>query len=153
MPDQSALTTSQNGVQALNTIADALNDTIVRSEAISPYCLEVCKSAAAAMTRCRERHLRTGRYGFDGPAMQEIAAALDLFDEILANSTPAQMIAAGQDGQILYIVNVGANAITLNANGMKYGNAGAAPTLNQDSTITFMYSVTRAVWEEIAVVL
>ncbi len=28
MPDQSALTTSQNGVQALNTIADALNSQV-----------------------------------------------------------------------------------------------------------------------------
>lgn len=79
------------------TIADALNDTIIRSEAIDPACVEVCQFAVAAMQRCRERHTRTGRYGFDGPAMQEISAALDLFSEILANSTPAQMITAGQE--------------------------------------------------------
>ncbi len=65
-------------------------------------------------------------------------------------STANPQIAAGADGQLLTILNVSANAITLNTNGVKYGNAGLGPVMKQDSTLTLIYSASRSVWEEIA---
>lgn len=47
-----------------------------------------------ALRRTSERHARLHAWGLDGPAIQQLADALDVYDEILMKSSPAQMTAA-----------------------------------------------------------
>ncbi len=41
--------------------------------------------------RCLRRHESTGRWGFDGPAIQDIDIVIDFYEQLLAMSTPQQM--------------------------------------------------------------
>ena len=77
-----------------NELAVCINSAKVRSEAIDPLCAATCRAAQDAMTRTRNRYLSTGKFGFDGPAMQQIPDALDLHEEILRGSSPGLMTAA-----------------------------------------------------------
>jgi hypothetical protein len=58
--------------------------------------LPIMLAANAALKRIRERRDRTGSWGLDGPALTELPEALDLYQEILMNSSPAQMAKAAQ---------------------------------------------------------
>ena len=78
-----------------DTLAAALNIALVRAEAIDPLCERTCIDAQGALMRTHERYGRTGRWGVDGPALQAIPPALDLHDQMLELSTPAQIEAAG----------------------------------------------------------
>jgi hypothetical protein len=44
--------------------------------------------------RLAERKRRLNVWGLDGPGIAQVADALDVYDEILMNSSPAQMSAA-----------------------------------------------------------
>jgi hypothetical protein len=74
-----------------NELAVCINSTLVRAEGIDPFCVETCKTAQAALQRAKDRYLRTGCFGFDGLALQEIPAVLDLHEEIMRNSNPHLM--------------------------------------------------------------
>ena len=78
-----------------DALAIAINDAVIRSESIDALCVETCRIAQDALLQAKERYLRTGRWGFDWQGLQNIPPALDLYEEIIANSTPAQMIEAG----------------------------------------------------------
>jgi len=45
----------------------------------------------AALRRMTERHRQLGRWGLDGEGMRAIAEGLEVYEEILSNSSPAQM--------------------------------------------------------------
>lgn len=77
-----------------HTVAAAVNIALVRSEAIDAECVEHCQTAQAALMRVLDRKASTGRWGLDGPARDEIHLALDLYEQILALSTPAKMAEA-----------------------------------------------------------
>jgi hypothetical protein len=53
--------------------------------------VDVLDTADAALLRTRTRWETTGVWGFDGPALAEIADGLDLFEEVATNSSPMQM--------------------------------------------------------------
>lgn len=53
--------------------------------------MQELNEAAQALHRTRERWQRTGKWGFDGPAMQSIHHAIDLYETILRSSSPLQM--------------------------------------------------------------
>ena len=53
--------------------------------------VDVLDTADAALLRTRIRWDKTGVWGFDGPALAEIADGLDLFEEVATNSSPMQM--------------------------------------------------------------
>lgn len=72
-------------------LAAAINTTLVRSEAVDPLCEQTAIAARDALMRCWHRHERTGVWGFDGPALAEIDAGLDLHEQLIRNSTPLQM--------------------------------------------------------------
>jgi hypothetical protein len=74
-----------------HTIAAAVNIALVRSEGLDAECLARCQTAQAALMRVLDRKAKTGRWGLDGPARDEIHAALDLYEQILELSTPLQM--------------------------------------------------------------
>lgn len=56
--------------------------------------IPIIKAATFAVKRMSERHTRTGRFGWDGPALQEVDAGLDVYEAIVQASSPAQMTAA-----------------------------------------------------------
>lgn len=53
--------------------------------------MQELNEAAKALHRTRERWQRTGKWGFDGPAMQSIHHAIDTYEIILRSSSPLQM--------------------------------------------------------------
>jgi hypothetical protein len=53
--------------------------------------VDVLDTADASLLRTRIRWEKTGVWGFDGPALAEIADGLDLFEEVATNSSPMQM--------------------------------------------------------------
>ena len=80
-----------------DSLAIAINDAVIRSESIDALCVETCKLAQEALLQAKERYLRTGRWGFDWQGLQNIPPALDLYEAIIANSNPAQMIETGHE--------------------------------------------------------
>ena len=82
---------------AFNELCYACNATMVRSEKIDDLCVQTCQIAQEALLRCRERYTRTGRWGFDGPALGEILPMLDLHEQIISLSNPLEMNAAFQE--------------------------------------------------------
>ena len=80
-----------------DTLAIAVNAALVRSESIDPLCEQTCIDAQDGLMRAKARFAATGRWGFDGLAMQSIPLALDLHEQMLSLSSPAQMIEAQQE--------------------------------------------------------
>lgn len=74
-----------------HTLAGAVNVAMVRAEVIDLLAEQTAITARDALMRCLQRHQTTGRWGFDGPALQDIPPALDLYEQLLALSTPQQM--------------------------------------------------------------
>ena len=77
-----------------DTLASAVNICMVRGEEIDPLCVETAQRAQDALMRTMHRHKTTGRWGFDGPALQDIPVAMDLYRQMLELSTPMQMQSA-----------------------------------------------------------
>lgn len=77
-----------------DTLASAVNICMVRGEEIDPLCVETAQRAQDALMRTMDRHKATGRWGFDGPALQDIPLAMDLYRQMLELSTPMQMQSA-----------------------------------------------------------
>lgn len=66
---------------------------IAGDDAFDNAMLPIIKTANNAMERVRARFNRIGRWGFDGPAIDEVLAGLELYETILQASSPAQMTA------------------------------------------------------------
>jgi hypothetical protein len=97
MPARLAFEQIKSGIgseAAFDELAFACNTATVRSESIDALCVETCLIAQRALLRCKDRYVRTGRWGFDGLALQEIPPMLDLHDDLILNSSPLQMNAA-----------------------------------------------------------
>lgn len=58
--------------------------------------LPILITATDAMRRVGTRYERIGKWGFDGPAIDEVGAAIDLYETILQSSSPAQMVSASE---------------------------------------------------------
>lgn len=56
--------------------------------------LPILVAATEACQRTRERYQKTKKMGFDGPAIGEIAAAIELYDTIITSGSPRQMTMA-----------------------------------------------------------
>ena len=79
-------------------VAAALNVGMIRAEAIGqPVVAGIVKGMEALMDADRLNGSH-GRYGFSGPGILAMNCALDLYDEILRNSTPRQMQLAAEEG-------------------------------------------------------
>ena len=65
--------------------------------------LPILKLGTNAVQRLGERRRRTGAWGLDGPAIQQVADALDVYDEILMNSSPLQMANASKKREQLLL--------------------------------------------------
>jgi hypothetical protein len=64
---------------------------MVCAEKIDPLVRETAIRARDALVRAKERRVRTGKWGFDGPALMDIPPCLDLHEDLVANQTPLQM--------------------------------------------------------------
>ncbi len=89
-----ALRTGQGTESDFHDLAAAINTAMVRSEQVDPLCEQTAIAARDALMRCWHRHERTGVWGFDGPALLEVEAGIDLHEQLIRLSTPLQMIEA-----------------------------------------------------------
>lgn len=97
LPPRVAFECMRNGqgtTQDFATLADTINVALAHSRKIDELHIETCNLAINGLLRTHERYLRIGRYVFDGPALQEIAMALDLFQQIVQQGNPQELIDA-----------------------------------------------------------
>jgi len=72
-------------------LASCINVGLIRAEQIDAVCVTPMVAARDALIRCDGIRGRHGRYGFDGLGLQAVVTALDVYEEMLRNSTPQQM--------------------------------------------------------------
>ena len=72
-------------------LATSINVGIVRAEQIDELCVMPMLAMRDALIRCDEIRGKHGRYGFDGPGLQAMATGLEVYEEMVRNSTPQQM--------------------------------------------------------------
>ncbi|MBB3642578.1 hypothetical protein [Variovorax atrisoli] len=72
-------------------VAAAINVGLIRAEQIDAACVTPMLEARDALIRCDAIRGKHGRYGFDGPGLQAMAAGLEVYEEMLRKSTPLQM--------------------------------------------------------------
>ena len=85
------LKTGSTDDDLFDRLSTHLNTVMVRAEQIDELCLVPLHAAADALRRCDAIRGRHGRYGFDGPGLQAMAAGLQVCEEIPRNSSPRQM--------------------------------------------------------------
>lgn len=83
----------------LDTVGAAMNVGEVRSEVIpnGTEAVAMFDAGGKALGQAQRRHETHGRYGFTGPELAEVDAALDLYEQLLAESSPNQMEAASRE--------------------------------------------------------
>lgn len=64
---------------------------MMRKTALSASAKNWIDKAADALGRTLERWHRTGQWGLDGPAIQELKDGVSLYEEVLLASSPNQM--------------------------------------------------------------
>lgn len=65
--------------------------------------LPILKAANDALGRSKERFQRIGRMGFDGPAIDQVEAGIEVYEAIVSASSPAQMSAAAMERKAVLI--------------------------------------------------
>lgn len=73
-----------------DTMAAAVNVALVCAERINPFVEQACIEARDALMRLHARHARTHAWGFDGPGLQQVLAAIDVYEQL------TQLLKAGQ---------------------------------------------------------
>jgi hypothetical protein len=87
-------------VHDFDVLAHAIGVSVIRAVQIAGEdeftntMLPILRAANEALSRSRERFLRIGRMGFDGPAIDQVMAGVELYETIVQASSPAQMTAA-----------------------------------------------------------
>ena len=82
------------GEDDFDHLAMVINICKVRALDIDATLADMIERAQDAMVRAKERYLRLGRFGFDGPGLTQVADALDAAQQIIDASTPLQMRSA-----------------------------------------------------------
>ncbi len=88
------LTHSCTDMETFNLLSVCINEGKVRALEIGGEgnpAFQIMERGNLAINRTAERYMRTGKWGLDGPARQELIDAISLYEEILLESTPAQM--------------------------------------------------------------
>ena len=97
LPVHAAFDGLMNGTASepdFHTVAAVVNVCLLHAEQIGPSVVEQIQAAQAGLMRCWERHKATAKWGLDGPARQDIAAAVDMHDQLLELCTPLQLSTA-----------------------------------------------------------
>ena len=74
----------------------AMTTTLGYARSIDALVVLTATVARDAIGRCWERYQHTGRWGWDGPALQAMEDGIDLHEQMLRQSTPADMMAAAR---------------------------------------------------------
>jgi hypothetical protein len=75
-------------------VGAAANIGLIRAESIGKPLVHAFQAAGEAMLECSRIERRHGKFGFHGPDILHMNAAMDLYEEILSMSSPIQMEAA-----------------------------------------------------------
>lgn len=91
-------TLTTDGKHAFDTLACCVGEAKVRYFDIGggakEQAMPLLNKADEALARTHDRWKRTGEWGLDGLAIQELKDAVSLFEEVLMASSPNQMVAA-----------------------------------------------------------
>lgn len=79
-------------------LAAALNVGLIRGESIGQPVVDGIVKGQQALLAADARNGAHGKYGFSGPQLLDMNAAMDLYEDILRNSTPRQMQEALKEG-------------------------------------------------------
>lgn len=77
-----------------HTLAAAINISMICAEKIDPLVEQTCIAGRDAIARVHERHIRTGQWGLDGPALAEIEQTLDIYSQLTSLLTGGQLKSA-----------------------------------------------------------
>lgn len=100
LPVREALQSMRDGTGSdvhWNTLAAVTNVCLLRGERIAPSVVAVAKDGQAAVLRILDRHQRTGKWGVSHDDIVSLDACIDLHEQLIELSTPAQMMQAFRD--------------------------------------------------------
>jgi hypothetical protein len=78
-------------LEDFDQVAAALNVSLIRAEKIGQPVVDGINAGQQALMAADRRMGEHGRYGFSGPDLLAMNCAMDLYEQILRNSTPRQM--------------------------------------------------------------
>lgn len=87
-----AMRTGAGSFDDFETLAECLNVALVYSESIDDLCVQTCIQAQEALMLAKARYDATGRWGLCWRGLQHIPPVLDLYDQMVALSTPQSLI-------------------------------------------------------------
>lgn len=92
-------TMPENPEHAYDALAHALGVAIIRALQIDPDtennpAMPILQAGNRALLRAQERYEQHNAWGLDGPGRVDLLAAIEAYEEILRNSSPAQMAKA-----------------------------------------------------------
>ena len=88
--------------QDYRVVIFAVNIGMIRAEAIDTELVSYFLAAGEALMECGRLHARHDRYGFTGPGILAINAALEFYEQMLGLSSPNQMHAAAEEADRRY---------------------------------------------------
>jgi len=77
-----------------DTVANALNASLILSERIGQDAVDIAQRAQCAMSEMQRRHHRVGSYGADALALADVPPGLDLYDQLMGFSNPLELVNA-----------------------------------------------------------
>lgn len=77
-----------------DTVATALNASLILSEPIGQAAVDVVQRAQLALVEMQKRYHRTGRFGADATALADVPPGLDLYDQLVGFVNPLQLVSA-----------------------------------------------------------
>jgi len=87
----SDLRTGSTDDELFDRMAATVNVGVIRAEQIDELCVGPMLAMRDALLRCDAIRGKHGHYGFDGPGLQAMATGLEVYEEMVRNSTPQQM--------------------------------------------------------------
>ena len=94
-----ALKNGTTDVEMFDRLGASMNNGLIRAESIAPEAVEVMLGAQLTMNEASAIYERHGRFGLTGTGIQAMADALDLYGQIVAMSTPRQILEAAQEAR------------------------------------------------------
>ena len=77
-----------------DTVANALNASLILSERIGQDAVDVAIRAQCAMVEMQKRFHRVGSFGADAVALADVPPGLDLYDQLMGFSNPLELVRA-----------------------------------------------------------
>lgn len=85
------LTHGDGSQDDFDLLVNSSNVALVRAETLGELAVETVLRAQAAIVAMKDRYQRTGRFGADAAALQDVPDMLDLYDQIVAPGSPQVM--------------------------------------------------------------